>query len=80
MEIKNSALEHWLRRMCMSTEQFCELVGCSRPIAWKVKRGIPIDTKYCKRIFSITNGEVSPLCNPKGRPKGYSQKLKKFVL
>jgi hypothetical protein len=51
----------------MTTNKFTELVGCSRPVVWKVKRGIPICPKYAKKIIEITKGEIIPLMQPIGR-------------
>lgn len=64
-----SDLESWLRKRNMSNKRFVELVGCSRPIVWKVKRGIAICPLYAKKIHDLTNGEVCPLTEKVGRPK-----------
>ena len=68
MEAKNSLLEKWLRKRNMSTNKFVQLVGCSRPVVWKVKRGIPICPLYAKRIFDITEGQIVPIIENVGRP------------
>ena len=65
---KNSQLEKWLKDKKMSTNRFVELVGCSRPVIWKVKRGIAICPLYAKRVFDLTNGNVQPICEKVGRP------------
>lgn len=57
---EDSALEKWLRKRNMTTNRFIELVGCSRPTLWKVKRDIPICPLYAKRIYQLTNGEIIP--------------------
>lgn len=67
-EYKDSDLERWLRKRSMTTARFAELVGCSRPIIWKVKRGIPICPLYAKRIYDLTSGEVTPVYEFVGRP------------
>jgi hypothetical protein len=64
---KDSTLEKWLRKRNMTTNRFVELVGCSRPIVWKVKRGIAICPLYAKRIHELTEGEVTPLVENVGR-------------
>jgi hypothetical protein len=68
-DYKDSDLERWLRKRNMKTIRFAELVGCSRPIIWKVKRGIAICPFYAKRIFDLTSGEVTPFYECVGRPK-----------
>lgn len=65
---ENSDLEKWLRKRQMTTKKFTELVGCSRPVIWKVKRGIAICPLYAKKIYEITNGEINPLTEKVGRP------------
>lgn len=65
---EESKLENWLKKRHMSTKYFTNLVGCSRPVIWKVKRGIPICPEYAKRINQITEGEINPLFMSVGRP------------
>ena len=65
---KSSDLELWLRKRSMTTARFAELVGCTRPVLWKVKRGIPVCPLYAKRIYELTNGEVVPVYERVGRP------------
>jgi len=65
---QNSKLEKWLRDRNMSTNKFVQLVGCSRPVVWKVKRGITICPYYAKRISEITQGEIQPAFERVGRP------------
>jgi len=59
-DYENSDLELWLRKKHMSTNEFVQLVGCSRPVVWKVKKGLPICPLYAKRIMEITLNEVNP--------------------
>jgi len=65
---KDSDLEKWLRKRHMTTNKFVSLIGCSRPVVWKVKRGIAICPFYAKKIYEITGGEVKPLVEKVGRP------------
>lgn len=67
-DYKDSDLERWLRKRNMKTARFAEMVGCSRPIIWKVKRGIPICPLYAKKIYDLTSGEVAPVYERVGRP------------
>ncbi len=67
-DYKDSDLERWLRKRNMKTARFVEMIGCSRPIIWKVKRGIPICPLYAKKIFDLTSGEVAPVYQCVGRP------------
>lgn len=67
-DYKDSDLERWLRKRNMKTTHFAALVGCTRPIIWKVKRGIPICPFYAKRIYELTSGEVVPIYERIGRP------------
>ena len=66
-ETKNSELEKWLRERNMTTNEFTKLVGCSRPVIWKAKRGIAICPLYAKRIYELTGGRVKPLMENVGR-------------
>lgn len=66
-EIEQSQLERWLRQRNMTTNRFTELVGCSRTVIWKVKKGIAICPLYAKRIIQITGGEIMPLIELVGR-------------
>lgn len=65
---RDSELEKWLRSKNMTTKKFAELVGCTRIIIWKVKKGMPICPRYGERIKQITDGLVSPKIEPVGRP------------
>ena len=69
---KESDLEIWLREHRMTTESFASLIGCSRQVIWKIKRGIPVCPLFGKKIFEATKGRVKPLINNVGRQ---SQKL-----
>lgn len=62
-----SALEKWLRKRQMTTNRFTELVGCSRTVIWKVKRGIAICPLYARRISQLTCGEIVPSVELVGR-------------
>ena len=66
---QDSILENWLRQKNMSTNELVRMVGCSRPIIWKVKRGIPICAAYAIKIMQITDGEIVPSTNEVGRPR-----------
>lgn len=59
--IEHSELEIWLRKRNMSNNRFCELIGCTRFVSWKVKKGIPISYKNAKKIYDMTEGEVKPI-------------------
>lgn len=67
-DFRSSTLEKWLREKCMTTKRFSELVGCSRVIIWKVKRGMAVSPKYAQKIKEITEGAVIPTSEPVGRP------------
>lgn len=67
-DFRDSDLERWLRFKGMTTKKFAELVGCSRIILWKVKKGMAICPKYGERIKELTDGQVSPKTEPVGRP------------
>lgn len=67
-EDTDSDLEKWLRSKFMTTNKIAELVGCSRQIIWKVKRGFPICPKYGQKIEEITGGAVQPVTEAVGRP------------
>jgi hypothetical protein len=67
-DYKDSDMERWLRKRNMTTNRFAELVGCTRPILWKVKRGIPVCPLYANRIYELTSGEVVPVYERVGRP------------
>lgn len=67
-DFRASSLEKWLREKCMTTKKFAELVGCSRVIIWKVKRGMAVSPKYADKIKDITGGQVVPISERVGRP------------
>lgn len=67
-DFRNSTLERWLREQRMTTKKFAELVGCSRIILWKVKKGMAVSPKYGDKIRELTQGHVSPKTEPVGRP------------
>jgi hypothetical protein len=56
---KNSDMEIWLREQHMSTKCFCQLVGCSRTVIWKVKNKIPVSRSIANLILILTEGKVS---------------------
>ncbi len=64
---QDSALEIWLKERMMSTNDFVKLIGCSRPVIWKVKRGIPICPLYARKIYEFTAGKIKPLMKNVGR-------------
>lgn len=64
--LADSPMEKWLRKKNMSTTAFCKMVGCSRPVLWKVKRGLPISPQFANRIVELTDGEVNPKSEPVG--------------
>lgn len=68
-DFRNSELEKWLRSKNMTTKKFSDLVGCSRIIIWKVKKGMPICPRYGDRIKELTEGAVCPKTEPVGRPR-----------
>ena len=67
--IIESDLEKWIRKKHMTTVKFAELVGCTRPVIYKVKNNQPISPKFANKIVKITDGEVVPKVMPKGRKK-----------
>lgn len=64
---RESDLEAWLKDRQMSTKAFTQLIGCSRPVVWKVKRGIPICPLYARKIYEFTAGKIKPLMKTVGR-------------
>ena len=64
---RESDLEKWLKERQMTTNDFVQLIGCSRPVVWKVKRGIPICTLYARKIYEFTGGKIRPLIKNVGR-------------
>lgn len=63
-----SPLEIWLKQNKMSTNEFVEKIGCSRPTVWKAKRGIPISPMTAKKIYEFTNGEIKVESKAVGKP------------
>lgn len=59
-------LESWLRSKNMTTNEFAEIIQCSRQVLWKVKRNIPIDPKIALRISEATGSVIRPDSNPVG--------------
>ena len=59
----DSPLEKWLVKKNMSTKEFVEIIGCSRIIVWKAKRGKTISSSYALKIKEATQGEVYPRFN-----------------
>ncbi len=64
---RESDLEKWLKERQMTTNDFVQLIGCSRPVVWKVKRGIPICPLYARKIYEFTGGKIRPLIKNVGR-------------
>lgn len=62
----DSPLEKWIRERNMTTNDFVSMVGCSRPVIWKVKKGLPICPMYAFKIMQITEGKVTPLVEKVG--------------
>jgi DNA-binding XRE family transcriptional regulator len=62
-------LEAWLRKKNMEVKRFAKIIGCSRQTLWKVKRDKKIEPKIAFKIWTITNGQVSPKTQKRGRPK-----------
>ena len=60
-------LETWLRKRNMTTKQFTEMVGCSRPVIWKAKKGLTISPQIAERIQKITNGQIDLNIEKMGR-------------
>jgi hypothetical protein len=56
---KKSEMEIWLREQHMSTKCFCQLVGCSRTVIWKVKNKMPVSRSIANLILILTEGKVS---------------------
>lgn len=63
----DSALEQWIRKNCITTNQFCVLAKCSRVTAWRLKQNLGVTAKLAARIEALTNGEVKPIVAPRGR-------------
>lgn len=51
-------LESWIRKNSMETNQFVKLIGCSRTLIWRAKKGEAISPKFAAKIYEITNGQV----------------------
>lgn len=66
-DCESSELELWLRKRFMTTNRFVQLIGCSRTVVWKVKKGLPICPYYARAIRHVTNGEIIPLIETVGR-------------
>ena len=60
MDCEDSDLEKWLKKRSMTTKKFALLVGCSRVVIWKVKRGMGVCPYFAKKIYEITEGEIKP--------------------
>jgi hypothetical protein len=63
-----SPLENWIKSNKLNTNKFSALVGCSRVVLWKVKKGLAVCPFYAKKIKELTNGEIQPAMNKIGRP------------
>lgn len=63
LNYSDSPLEKWLVKKNMSTKEFVEIIGCSRIIIWKAKRGRKISSLYALKIRDATQGEVLPRFN-----------------
>ncbi len=61
---RDSDLEKWLRKNNLSTKDFCQIIGCSRFVAWKIKNGLVICEDFSQRVRELTDQNVNPLFNP----------------
>lgn len=51
-------LETWIRKHNIVTKDFIKLVGCSKFVIWKAKKGEAISPKFAAKIYELTNGQV----------------------
>lgn len=51
-------LGEWQKKRRLQTQTLVEMVGCCRPVICKAKRGIAISSRYSKKIYQITGGQV----------------------
>ena len=67
-------LDDWLAKNGMETAELARIVGVSRLVIWKVKKGKPILPETAQKIYFVTGGCVKPLSQPRGWVKGRRKK------
>lgn len=67
-------LSDWMAYHNMKMAEFARIIGVTRQVIWKVKRGLPVCPETAEKIYFATGGCVKPLEKPKGRQKGWSKR------
>lgn len=62
-------LEAWLKENEMESSKLAEIIGVSRTVIWKVKKGRTVDEDTARKIRFVTGGKINPEFKPVGRPK-----------
>lgn len=63
-------LGDWLLKKGMETNELAKILGVSRQVVWKIKKGKPCNPETAEKVYFITGGVVKPKEQPVGWPKG----------
>jgi len=63
-------LERWLMKNDMETAELARIVGVTRQVIWKIKKGLAVDPETAQKIHFMTGGCVKPIARARGRKKG----------
>lgn len=66
--ISLSPLKRWLRRNNLKIGELAQLLDCHRQTLRAVSDGKAVEESLARKIYFITNGEISPDIKRRGRP------------
>lgn len=67
-------LGDWMIYHNMKIIEFARIIGVSRQVIWKVKKGHAVTPITAEKIYFATGGCVKPSEKPQGRQKGFKVK------
>lgn len=69
-------LGEWLDSHEMETNELARILGVTRQVIWKIKKGMTCKPETAQKIYFLTGGAVKPEGVPQGRVKGSKNKSK----
>ena len=62
-------IDEWLAKNEIETSELARVIGVTRQVIWKIKKGKTVDTETAQKIRFVTGGSVRPACRSQGRPR-----------
>jgi len=62
-------LTNWLTHHNMEINEFAKIIGVTRQVIWKIKKGKTVDSDTAKKVYFVTGGQVKPVTQRRGRPR-----------